>query len=249
MSAGAGRIDAEGVCLSYGDEAVLGGVDLSVGSGQVLAILGPSGVGKTTLLSLLAGLVRPDAGRIVSSFERPAVVFQDPLLLPWRTARGNVAFGLAGLRLPRAERLQRADAMLARVGLADEADKYPHQLSGGMRKRVALARALAVEPDLLLIDEAFAALDEGLKRQMQQLVRSVVEARGTGVVMVTHDLTEAVRLADEIIVVSGRPGRITGRATIDRPASLRDEGFVAAEIRRLSALPGSAALFGIFSTG
>lgn len=249
MSAGAGRIEAESVCLSYGDEAVLGGVGLTVAVGQVLAILGPSGVGKTTLLSLLAGLVRPDAGRIISSFERPAVVFQDPLLLPWRTARGNVAFALAGLPLSRAERLQRAEAMLARVELADEADKYPHQLSGGMRKRVALARALAVEPDLLLMDEAFSALDEGLKRQMQQLVRSDVDTRSTAVVTVTHDLTEAVRLADEIVVVSGRPGKITGRAVIDRPASQRDEGFVAAEIRRLSALPGFAVLFGIFSAG
>lgn len=249
MSAGAGRIEAEGVCLSYGDETVLGGVDLTVAGGQVLAILGPSGVGKTTLLSLLAGLIQPNAGRIVSSFERPAVVFQDPLLLPWRTARGNVAFGLAGLPLSRAERLQRAEAMLARVGLAGEADKYPHQLSGGMRKRVALARALAVEPDLLIIDEAFAALDEGLKRQMQQLVRSDVDTLRTAVVTVTHDFTEAVRLADEIVVLSGRPGKITGRAVIDRPASQRDEGVVAAEIRRLSALPGFAVLFGIFSAG
>jgi NitT/TauT family transport system ATP-binding protein len=244
MSAGAGRIEAEGVCLSYGDETVLGGVDLTVAGGQVLAILGPSGVGKTTLLSVLAGLTRPNAGGIVSTFQRSAVVFQDPLLLPWRTARGNVAFGLAGLSLSREERLQSADAMLERVGLAGEADKYPHQLSGGMRKRVALARALAVEPDLLLIDEAFAALDEGLKRQMQQLVRSVVETRGTAVVAVTHDLSEAIRLADEIFVVSGRPGRITGRAPIERAAPLRDEGFVAAEIRRLSALPGFVALFG-----
>lgn len=239
-----GRIDAEGVCLSYGEEAVLGGVALSIASGRVLVILGPSGTGKTTLLSVLGGLVRPDAGRIVSTFQRSALVFQDPLLLPWRTARGNVAFGLAGLSMTRAERLQRADAMLELVGLGGETDKYPHQLSGGMRKRVALARALAVEPDLLLIDEAFAALDEGLKRRMQQLVRGLVEARGMAVISVTHDLGEAVHLADAVVVLAGRPGRVVARAGIDRPASQRDEAFVAAEVRRFSTLADFAVLFG-----
>lgn len=227
----------------FSGEAVLDGIDLALERGRTLAVLGPSGAGKTTLLHILGGLVEPDAGTIVRPFERPAFVFQEPLLLPWRTARGNVVFALSGLGLDRAESAARADALLARVGLAQAAEKYPHQLSGGMKKRVSLARTLAVEPDLLLLDEAFSALDAGLARDMQALVRRETEARGTTVVMVTHDLAEAVRLADEIVVLAGRPAGIAARAAIDRPAGLRDDGFVEAEIRRLAGLADIRAAF------
>lgn len=228
---------ASGVTHGFAGVNVLDGIDLRVPKGGVLAILGPSGVGKTTLLHIMGGLVEPDAGRIERPFARPAFVFQDPLLLPWRTARGNVIFGLAGQRLTRAERLSRARSMLVKVGLGQEdAGLYPHQLSGGMKKRVALARALAIEPDLLLLDEAFSALDVGLSREMQQLVRLDAQERGVTVVLVTHDLSEAVRLADRAVVLAGRPGRIVARLSIDRPARLRDDAFVDAEIRRIAAL-------------
>lgn len=233
----AGALEARGITHDFSGGTVLAGVDLLVPKGGVLAILGPSGAGKTTLLHILGGLLAPDAGRVERPFERPAFVFQDPLLLPWRTTRGNVAFGLAGRRLPRADRLVRARSMLVKVGLGQkEAGLYPHQLSGGMKKRVALARALAVEPDLLLLDEAFAALDVGLSREMQQLVRLDAQERGVTVVLVTHDLSEAVRLADEAVVLSGRPGQIVARLFIDRPARLRDDAFVEAEIRRIASL-------------
>jgi NitT/TauT family transport system ATP-binding protein len=228
---------ASGLTHGFAGAKVLDGVNLRVPRGAVLAILGPSGVGKTTLLNILGGLFLPDAGRVDRPFERPAFVFQDPLLLPWRTARGNVAFGLAGKRFSHAERHARARSMLVKVGLGQsEAGRYPHQLSGGMKKRVALARALAVEPDLLLLDEAFSALDVGLSREMQRLVRLDAQERGVTVVLVTHDLSEAVRLADEAVVLSGRPGRIVARLSIDRPARLRDDAFVEAEIRRIAAL-------------
>lgn len=232
-----GALIASGVMHGFAGTKVLEGVDLGIPRGGVLAILGPSGSGKTTLLHILGGLLAPDAGHIERPFERPAFVFQDPLLLPWRTARGNVAFGLAGQRLSRAERLSRARSMLVKVGLGyDDAGLYPHQLSGGMKKRVALARALAVEPDLLLLDEAFSALDVGLSREMQQLVRLDAQERGVTVVLVTHDLSEAVRLADRAVVLAGRPGRVVARLSIDRPARLRDDAFVDAEIRRIAAL-------------
>ena len=232
-----GALTASGVTHGFAGSKVLDGVDLGIPRGGVLAILGPSGSGKTTLLHILGGLLMPDAGLVERPFERPAFVFQDPLLLPWRTARGNVAFGLAGQRLARAERLSRARSMLVKVGLGyDDAGLYPHQLSGGMKKRVALARALAVAPDLLLLDEAFSALDVGLSREMQQLVRLDAQERGVTVVLVTHDLSEAVRLADRAVVLAGRPGRIVARLSIDRPARLRDDAFVDAEIRRIAAL-------------
>lgn len=232
-----GGLVANGVTHAFAGTKVLEGIELRLPLGGVLAILGPSGGGKTTLLHILGGVIESDAGRVERPFERPAFVFQDPLLLPWRTARGNVAFGLAGQRLSRAERLGRARSMLLKVGLGqDEAGLYPHQLSGGMRKRVALARALASEPDLLLLDEAFAALDVGLAREMQKLVRLDAQERNVTVVLVTHDLSEAVRLADRIVVLAGRPGRIVARLSIDRPARLRDDAFVDAEIRRIAAL-------------
>lgn len=232
-----GTLVASGVTHGFAGTKVLDGIDLRISRGSVVAILGPSGSGKTTLLHILGGLLPPAAGRVDRPFERPAFVFQEPLLLPWRTARGNVAFGLAGLRLARSERLSRARTMLVKVGLGqDDAVRYPHQLSGGMKKRVALARALAIEPDLLLLDEAFSELDVGLSREMQQLVRLDAQERGVTVVLVTHDLSEAVRLADRVIVLAGRPGRIVTRLSIDRPARLRDDAFVEAEIRRIAAL-------------
>lgn len=228
---------ASGVAHGFASTTVLDGIELRLPRGGVLAILGPSGSGKTTLLHILGGVLEPDTGRIERSFERPAFVFQDPLLLPWRTARGNVAFGLTGQRFSRAERLARARSMLLKVGLGqDEAGLYPHQLSGGMKKRVALARALAIEPDILLLDEAFSALDVGLAREMQQLVRLDAQERNVTVVLVTHDLSEAVRLADRIVVLAGRPGRIVARLSIDRPARLRDDAFVESEIRRIATL-------------
>lgn len=234
---GEGTLVASGVTHSFAGTKVLDGVDLRISKGSVVAILGPSGSGKTTLLHILGGLLTPDAGRVDLPFERPGFVFQEPLLLPWRTARGNVAFGLAGLRLARSERFGRARTMLVKVGLGqDDAILYPHQLSGGMKKRVALARALAIEPDVLLLDEAFSALDVGLSREMQQLVRLDAQERGVTVVLVTHDLSEAVRLADRVIVLAGRPGRIVTRLSIDRPARLRDDTFVETEIRRIAGL-------------
>ncbi|GJD52888.1 Aliphatic sulfonates import ATP-binding protein SsuB [Methylobacterium crusticola] len=213
----AGLIAIRGLALAFSRDGartqVLAGLDLDVAPGEFLAVVGASGVGKSTLLRVIAGLVRPDAGRVTVSppalgRRAVALVFQDARLLPWRRIADNVAFGLEKLRIPRPERRRRALEALARVGLADLAGRWPFQLSGGQRQRVALARALAVEPHVLLMDEPFSALDALTRESLQDELARLCGASGQTVVFVTHDIGEAVYLADRVVVVAGAPGRI-----------------------------------------
>ncbi|MDC7788545.1 ABC transporter ATP-binding protein [Rhodoplanes sp. TEM] len=231
----------EAVSHAFGPEPVLTEVSFALPAGKVGCLIGPSGCGKSTLLAMIGGLSRPDQGRIVHAFVRPAFAFQDPCLLPWRDARQNIAFGLKALPMGRTERDARAERLLGIVGLSeDDGDKFPHELSGGMRQRVALARALAIDPDLVLLDEPFSALDVGLRRQMQALVQRLIDARGLTTVLVTHDLAEAVRMADRIVVLSPRPARVAALHDIAVPHAARDDGFVHAEVGRLLADPATA---------
>ncbi len=190
----------------------LDGVDLGVREGEFVAIVGPTGCGKTTLLNLVAGLLPPDAGRVevfgesLNGLNRHATyLFQQDVLLPWKTAEENVMLGLLFRRVPREEARSRARAWLARVGLKGFEDRYPHQLSGGMRKRVALAQSLIVNPQILLMDEPFAALDVQTRQIMENdLLRIWQEERKT-VLFVTHDLEEAIALSDRVVVLSAGP--------------------------------------------
>ena len=198
-----------GVRFSYHGAEVLDGIDLAIPSGEVTALMGPSGCGKSTLVSIAAGLLEPTSGLVHRSYQRAAVMFQDPLLLPWRTARDNVGFVLKADRLDASERRERAEAMLATVGLArEDFDKFPRQLSGGMRQRVALARALVVDPDLLLLDEPFTGLDVGLARHMLSLVRKLVTEKQVAALVVTHDPHQAARFAERVYLLSARPARL-----------------------------------------
>ncbi|BBF93119.1 ABC transporter ATP-binding protein [Blastochloris tepida] len=199
----------DGVTVDFGDGPVFDRLDLAVAPGRLVALLGRSGCGKTTSLRLAAGLVAPASGRVENRFRRTATVFQEPRLLPWADATDNAAFGLAALGVGRDERRARAAGLLTGFGFAPgDLGKRPAELSGGMQSRVAIARAFAVEPDLVLMDEPFAALDVGLRRELQDLVREAVERRGTAALFVTHDVTEAIRLADRILVLSPRPARV-----------------------------------------
>ncbi|MFG1379227.1 ABC transporter ATP-binding protein [Xanthobacter autotrophicus] len=199
----------DGLHLAFGGAPVLAGVDLAVKPGELVVLLGPSGCGKTSLLRLAAGGEAVQAGRVANGFARTAMVFQDPRLMPWADARDNAAFGLKALGLARAERRAAAEAILRRLGLSDaDLDKRPAQLSGGMQQRVAIARAFALKPDLVLMDEPFSALDVGLRGHLQALLRAEVEGAGAAALFVTHDITEAVRLADRIVVLSPRPARV-----------------------------------------
>jgi NitT/TauT family transport system ATP-binding protein len=179
---------------------VLTNVDLDLPEASLTLLTGPSGCGKSTLLALAAGLLAPDAGRVTHRCRRLAMVFQDPTLLPWRTAVDNVAFALKGLGLPAPERRARARAALDMVGLGPkEHGKYPRELSGGMRQRVALARALVIDPDLLLCDEPFSALDERARHEMWQLLADLRRRASVAVLVVSHDRAEAAAVADRVV--------------------------------------------------
>jgi sulfonate transport system ATP-binding protein len=197
----------EGLCKSFGDRRVLRSVDLAIAPGQFVAVVGRSGSGKSTLLRLLCGLEEPSQGeaRVIDAEGRDAraqvrVVFQEPRLLPWKTLLANVGIGSRGMND------ERARQVLASVGLSDRLHEYPGVLSGGQRQRVALARALVHEPCVMLLDEPFGALDALTRVEAQRLVEELWSARGFTALLVTHDVTEAVLLADRVLLIED--GRI-----------------------------------------
>jgi NitT/TauT family transport system ATP-binding protein len=194
----------------HGAEPVLDNVSLAVGRGEVVGLIGPSGCGKSTLLNIIAGLLAPTDGRVGISDPqlRTAYVFQRPRLLPWRNVRRNVEFGLEQLRRERSQSRKAAQRAIALVNLDGHEKKFPHELSGGMQQRVALARALAIEPGLLLLDEPFGSLDALTRSYLQEELLSIVRGTQTTCVLVTHDIDEALLLADRVAVMSSRPGRI-----------------------------------------
>lgn len=236
---------AQDIVLQFpgSDRPVLDRFELSVQPGEFIAIVGGSGVGKSTLLRVLTGLLQPQAGRITLDAaenrrrRRRAIVFQDGRLMPWRTLDANVAFGLEGLQLTNTERNERIDEVLRLTGLDDLRDRYPHQLSGGQVQRTGIARALAVQPDVLLMDEPFSAVDALTRESLQDELLRVWQLSGKAVVFVTHDITEAVFLADRVIVLSGTPASIATNKPIEivRP---RQRGT--AEIAELVREIGSA---------
>jgi len=217
------RLSIQGVGHRYGGLQVLDGIDLVAEPGRVLVLVGPSGCGKSTLLAIIGGLLRPSAGQVVMEGEvaddclNPLTpVFQDFSLLPWRSVAENVALALEG-RLPRAEREARVAEVLAMTGLSEFADAWPKQLSGGMRQRVGIARALAVRPACLLMDEPLSALDAQTRALLLDEFAALIERAGTTTVYVTHNLNEAVRLGHRVAVLSRRPGRVRAVVEIDRP--------------------------------
>ncbi len=210
-----------------GAVVALEGVDLEVKPGEFVAVLGPSGCGKSTLLRLVAGLDRPQAGelRVDGAGGRVAFVFQDAHLLPWRTVRANVELPLELRGTTRPVRRQAAEAALAQVGLNDALDRFPAQLSGGMRMRASLARALITEPRLLLLDEPFAALDELTRARLDEELHGLWQRRGMTVLFVTHSLVEAAFLAQRVVLLSRRPARVVAEVEValagPRNAALR----------------------------
>ncbi|MGF1642254.1 MAG: ABC transporter ATP-binding protein [Thiotrichales bacterium] len=230
----------------FGPTEVLSHVQLLVAPGETVALVGPSGCGKTTLLNLCGGLLHPSEGEIVNGFSTTACMFQQPRLLPWKTASANIALGLKARGMPRSEREARAAALALEMGLARaDLDKFSHELSGGMQSRVALARAFAIAPDLLLLDEPFSALDIGLKAELYELLLAHVAERQAGVLMITHDLMEAVRLAHRVLVMAPEPGRIVQRFPLASDPASRDDDFVYRTAGELMRAPAVRASFGL----
>lgn len=238
---------------------VLQGFDLEVREGEFLSVLGPSGCGKSTFLNILAGLANKTGGSLqvngapLAGINRnQGVVFQGYALFPWRNVLDNIAVGLEIRGVPKAQRLERARHYLALVGLEGFAARYPHELSGGMRQRVAIARSLAYEPDVLLMDEPFAALDAQTREGLQSELLRIWDAHKKTIVFITHSLDEAIFLSDRVAVMTARPGRVKAILDIDLPrpraAELRNTAeFVqlrqqAWEVLRdeVSGQPGSA---------
>ena len=209
-------LETESIGVVYQQSVVaLENVSLNIPSGKLTAILGPSGCGKTTLLKVIAGLIEPSTGIIRvkgQEIKGPgpdrALVFQDFALLPWATVLQNVAFGLRARGVQKSEREKTSLHYIKEVGLSGFEDKYPHQLSGGMRQRTGLARALTVNSDILLMDEPFSAVDEQMRRKLQEDLLNLLKIESKSVIFVTHSIEEAVYLADQVVILSGRPGSI-----------------------------------------
>ena len=244
-----GKIVVDGIAKRFrsgsGTVEALRDVNFSVQEGEFVCIIGSSGAGKTTLFRIIAGLEEPTDGTVWldgDPVEGPGtdrgMVFQEYGLFPWRTVLGNVAFGLDQREMSKAARRERAEEMIDLVGLGEFADSYPKELSGGMKQRVGIARALAVDPEILLMDEPFGSVDAQTKGRLHGELLDIWRETGKTVMFVTHDVDEAVTLADRVVVLTGSPGSVHEVVDIDldRPRARTDEAFAAYEERLRDAI-------------
>ncbi len=231
------EIKIEDLCVSFPDKdggspvVALQNINLDIRQGEFISLLGPSGCGKTTLLRTVADLQQPTSGRIsvrglspreIRLQKKYGIVFQNPVLYEWRTVRRNVCMPMEMMGIPKKDRTARVTKMLELVGLMEFGKKYPHELSGGMQQRVGIARALAIKPEILLMDEPFSALDEFTKEKLHEDLLRIWKKTNKTILFVTHNIQEAVFLSDRVVVLSPHPGRVSAVVdiTLDRPRSL-----------------------------
>ncbi len=219
------RLEVKNLSFAYGFESILEDINFTLNKGQTLSIVGPSGAGKSTLLHLCASLLDMDEGVLINSFKTSACAFQEPRLLPWSTTIDNISLGLRAKGDKQAR--QKAEKIALDFGLEKEdLQKFPKDLSGGMRQRTSFARALVTRPSLLFLDEPFSALDIGLKKELQSYLLAHVEKTSMSIFFITHDLMEALRLSDKIILLQADPGKIVKTYDIEKSKFERDDVFV-----------------------
>ena len=235
MSESTPKIQVRNLTKRFGTLTVLDGINFSVAKGELVAIVGPTGCGKTTFLNMLSKLMPATEGNILIDGQEAnpkthniSYVFQEPTCLPWRTVRENVAYGMEIKGVPRAERMKRSDAIMELVGLSSCADLYPNQVSASMVQRIAVSRAFAVQPDLLLMDEPYGQLDVKLRYYLEDELGNLWRTLKSTILFVTHNIEEAVYVADRILVLSNKPTTIKAelRVDLERPRELTDLRFV-----------------------
>ena len=229
------ELKVENLSFSFGFKEILKNINFKLNKGEVVSIVGPSGGGKTTLLHLCAKLLTLEEGKIRNSFKSSSFAFQEARLLPWKNVIDNIALGLRAKNIKKDNANKLAKNIALKFGLQiDDFEKFPKDLSGGMKQRVSFARALVLNPSVLFLDEPFSALDIGLKKELQSLLIEEINTNKLSILFITHDLMEAIKLSDEILVLKAEPvGHIVKSFKIDTPREKRDDSFVYEQTAKL----------------
>ena len=221
------RLEVKGLNHSFGFTKILHDINFTLGRGEVLSIVGPSGGGKTTLMHLCADLLDVEEGSVTNTFSSSAFAFQEARLLPWKNVIDNISLALLAKGEKKSEAIKKSQEIALKFGLdEDDFDKFPKDLSGGMKQRVSFARALVTKPSLLFLDEPFSALDIGLKKELQAVLIDMISKKELSVLFITHDLMEAIRLSDEMLLLKADPGHIVKKFRFDIVQNQRDDKYV-----------------------